>query len=384
MRAVGRVVCEAGGARLSGQHDRLLAASANRSVFLTADFVEPWFEVFGSQHELVNLTVSVDGELVGAAPWAIQPGTVGQPLRRLVPAGQSPTSGEYLDVVAVEGSERLVAEALADELTGPLRRRWDVLVAQRVLADGLGMAELARALAARGYPAELVPTGLSPFTTLPGPGGDLLAGRSKNFRDQVKQARSRVARLGSVRLRTIGVDLGLDEGLEQLLELHRARWAEESSFDSPDKIRFHRAVARRLHARQGLYLAVLEVEGKPAAARYDFVHDDKMWCVQGGWNPAFAAARPGLHMTDVAMTWAMTRGLREYDFLGGEGDYKQRWSTGSRDLVTVVVRNPATMRGRAMPWVKQGRRSLDRLVVAARSRKPGEGSPESKGDQREA
>ncbi|MEZ5409732.1 MAG: hypothetical protein R2761_17015 [Acidimicrobiales bacterium] len=129
---MGRVICEAIGARLSERHDSLVAASANRSVFLTADFLQPWLDVFGPDHELVNLVVRRDGELIGAAPWAIQPATGRQPIRRLVPAGQAPTSGEYLDVVAVEGAERVVAEAVADELTGRLRRSWDVLVMQRV------------------------------------------------------------------------------------------------------------------------------------------------------------------------------------------------------------------------------------------------------------
>ncbi|MEZ5409731.1 MAG: GNAT family N-acetyltransferase [Acidimicrobiales bacterium] len=188
----------------------------------------------------------------------------------------------------------------------------------------------------------------------------------QNFRDG-EAGPEPGGRLGDVRLRVIDSELGVDEGFEELLHLHRARWAERSSFDSPEKIRFHRTVARRLHARQRLYLSVLEVEGKPAAARYDFVYDTKMWCVQGGWNPTYAAARPGLYMTEVAMTWAVGAGLREYDFLGGPGEYKQRWSTGSRELMTVVARNPATVRGRLVPWAERGRTAADRGVAAGRA-----------------
>lgn len=352
------------------EHDRLLASSTLRSVFLTADFLQPWFDVFGGRHDLVNLAFRRDGRLIGSAPLAVQAAAGRPPLRRLVMAGQSPTSGEHLDLVAEAGSECEVAEALADQLTGPYGRCWDVMTIQRVLTDARGIRRLAEALEARGCEVELVATGTSPFTVLPLEAADLLTGKSKNFRDQVKQSRNRVARLGEVRLVEPGDDeCSHEEAFDRLVELHRVRWADRSSFDTPDKIRFHREVSRRLSSEDRLYLALLLVDGQPVAARYDFVHEGKLWCIQGGWDPVHASARPGLFMTEAAMRWAISRRLREYDFLAGEGDYKQRWSTGSRDLMTVVAINPSTVRGRALPWLRRGRAAGAYVrTVAARAR----------------
>jgi CelD/BcsL family acetyltransferase involved in cellulose biosynthesis len=366
--------CEPLGLVLPDGHDGLLTAGRNRSVFLSADFLEPWFEVFGARHESVAMSFRHGQDLVGYAPLVVKAEGGVAPFRRLTMAGQHPTSGEYLDLLAAPGAESMVAEAAASELTGRLRRRWDVLTIQRVLSDSLVMGALGRALEGRGCPVEVIPSGVSPYLSLPSGGQPLLQGKSKNFRDQVKQSRNRVGRLGSVELKVVGEDLTLDEAFPELLRLHRSRWAEHSSFDTAEKVRFHRSVAGRLLEQKQLYLSLLTVDGLAVASRYDFVFDNKMWCIQGGWDPSLGAARPGLFMTEAAMSWAIDRGLREYDFLGGEGDYKQRWSSGSRELVTVVVSNPSTLRGRAHPLFQRAKARF--AAARAARRQPGEVQPD--------
>ena len=346
---------EVDGGGLHPAHDDLLAQSSSRSVFLTADWLRTWLEVFGASHDILSLAFHSGGELVGLAPLAVarQPGVV--PLRRLLVMGQRPTSGEHLDAIALPGYETAVAEALADGLTGPLRRRWDVLTFQRVLADAPVLRHLPAALGHHGCPVDVLPTGDSPYVSVPGPGGNLLAGKSKNFREQARQTRRRVHQLGQVELQVVGSDLDLDTGFAELVSLHRSRWADASSFDTPDKLRFHQRLSERFVDRGQLYLSVLSVDGATIGARYDFVYDQRMWCIQGGWNPAHSAARPGMFLTEAALEWAMSHGLREYDFLGGASEYKTRWSTGARPLVALSAVNRSTVAGRLYRLAARGK-----------------------------
>lgn len=341
----------------------MLEAGANRSLFLTADWMTSWLEVFGPGHDVVNLAFEDTGDLIGLAPLAVTRARARQPLRRLMLVGQWPTSGEHLDVLARAGEEARVAEALAYSLTGRYRRRWDVLTIQRVLAGAPVLSHLAAAFEERGCRVRLLPTGDSPFVTLPPAGGDLLHGRSKNFREQARQTRRRIHGLGEVEVSVVGADLALGAGFDELLRLHRTRWDGASSFDTPDKVRFHQALSPRLLDRDRLYLSLLRVDGRTIASRYDFVYDDRMWCMQGGWDPEHSSARPGMYLTHAALEWAMERGLRTYEFLGGKADYKARWSTGTQPLVTLAVDNRASPRAalqrghrRVLDLVGKGRR----------------------------
>ncbi|MGI9611752.1 MAG: GNAT family N-acetyltransferase [Acidimicrobiales bacterium] len=339
------VTCEDLGPRVSDVHDAVLEASSSRSIFLTRDWLDSWFDCFGSEHDIVNLAVREGADVIGAVPMVVtRPTSLLEP-RRLRIAGQRPTTGEHLDLVAAEGRETSVARAAADALTGTYRRRWDVLTIQRTLEDSPVLAAFADALREAGCRVQLVSTGPSPYITLPPTFDELLAAKSKNFRSQVRQARNRLRRLGSVEVRRVGEHIELEEGFEELLRLHRARWQGGSSFDTEAKIAFHRQLSMRLVDRDRLYLSLLSIDGTTIGARYDFVYGGKIWCIQGGWDPEYAAARPGMYLTEDVVSWGASKGLEEYDFLGGESDYKKRWSTGERMLVTLVAANPVTPRG---------------------------------------
>lgn len=346
VRPRGGLSCTALGLHLHPDHDSLLGASGNRSVFLTADWLETWFSCFGSDHDVLNLAVNRRGELIGSAPLVVVPAKGSTDVRRLVVAGQQPTSGEHLDLVAERGSESTVAGAVAKVLTGALRRRWDVLTVQRILADSEVLGPFATALRAAGCRTSVAASGTSPYAVLPGSMDDFLAGKSKNFRSQLRQSRNRLARAGEVTICHLGRGLDLDGGLEEVFRLHRTRWGDTSSFDTDEKLAFHRRLGRRLAERDRLFLSLLSVDDTVVGARYDFVFDDRIWCIQGGWDPDRASSRPGMILTEDVLRWGIERGLSEYDFLGGPADYKKRWSTAERPLVTLVAANPWTIRGR--------------------------------------
>ena len=343
---MGELSCTELGRTLDPAHDELLAASRSRSVFLSADWLASWFETFGDDYESVNLAVHDGDELVGVAPFVIGPHPSIPYLRRLTIAGQHPTSGEYVDIVAKRGREDAVARAVARCLCGQWGRQWDLLFAERVLADSATLTLLAEALEEAGCAVQLLPTGSSPYCTLPASIEELMAAKSKNFRSQVRQSINRVGALGEVRLDDLDSGLTLEEGLDELVRLHRVRWGGASSFDTEQKLDFHRRLSRRLADRDRLYVSLLRVDEEAIAARYDFIFDNKLWCIQGGWDSSHSRARPGMYLLRSVIEWGIEARLREYDFLGGAADYKDRWSTGARELMTVQAAGPKTLRAR--------------------------------------
>ena len=72
--------------------------------------------------------------------------------------------------------------------------------------------------------------------------------------------------------------------------------------------------------------------------------------MQGGWSPEYAAKRVGTLLTGKVIEWGIEHGLCEYDFLGGDSDYKRRWSNGERLMTNLTAGNTNTVRGRLWKW----------------------------------
>jgi CelD/BcsL family acetyltransferase involved in cellulose biosynthesis len=123
-------------------------------------------------------------------------------------------------------------------------------------------------------------------------------------------------------------------------------------------------LARRLAERGWLWLVVLTLDGQPIAARYDFVYGGKVWCMQGGWDPAHQDLNPGTLMTGEVIAWAIAKGLSEYDFLGGEDHYKRRWAEAERRLLDLEAFNSGTLRGRWWPRLRSLKQALSRAYAA--------------------
>jgi CelD/BcsL family acetyltransferase involved in cellulose biosynthesis len=104
----------------AAQWNDLLARTGSPSVFLTWEWIEPWWEVFGAKFDLAVLFAEKDGRLVGIAPLMTGPllkGTGGGLMRALMFVGQrGDTLAEYLDFIVEPGREADVVEAFAEYL----------------------------------------------------------------------------------------------------------------------------------------------------------------------------------------------------------------------------------------------------------------------------
>ena len=326
----------------------LLGSSAIPSVFLSWNWVKCWLDEYGSENEAIILTAHrADGQLCGIAPLVVSRDSSWHRLRRMTIIGQQPTYGEYLDVISRRGDEAVVATAFVDQLCGQLSATWDVLVMQRMPAQSVPLPHLRAAFSAHRAACRVEPTAPSPTTRLPADFDELLASRSGNFRQQLRTAVNRLKRLGDAEVLVAPSDVPVDRAFDEMLRLHHLRWAVSGAFSSDDRVRFYRALAHRLARSDELFLALLTINGQTIAARYDFVFADKMWSVQGGWDPQYEFVGPGTLMTQEAIRWAIEHGLTEYDFLAGMHDYKLRWANDQRGLVALTVANPRTVRGRA-------------------------------------
>src|SRR5262249_17730476 len=148
----------------------------------------------------------------------------------------------------------------------------------------------------------------------------------------------------------------LEEGKRVLLSLHQQRWenAAGGTFRSPLFLAFHDRLMPLLLRQEALEQLWLTVRGEPVAAMYSFRWKGKVSFYQCGRKMARDRhLRPGGVLLYRAVQAAITSGMREFDFLGGDAVYKKQLGTASRPLVEVRLARPTL--------VEQGRCAVQRI-----------------------
>lgn len=311
-------------------------AERSGNLFSTWEWATTWWKHYGDDRPLLLRTCrDADRAIVAILPLYL---AFARPVRVARLIGHGPS--DQLGPVCTTGQPG-VAAALAGS---GAEIGWDVLLLDRLAADG--------------STAELGGHGLlhesSPTIAIEGLDWDgYLAGRSSNFRSQVRRKERKLIRDHGLGYRLSDDPARLGEDMDTLFRLHQARWEHDGS-GALEGVRqaFHREFAELALERGWLRLWLAEIEGQPVAAWYGFRFAGADWYYQFGRDPAWDQASVGLVLLAHTVRDAIEAGQREYKLLrGGEG-YKDRFATGDAGVDTVAV--PRRLRGRAAVAAARG------------------------------
>jgi len=329
-------------------------------LFLTYEWLAPWWQQFGAGRELRCLALHEgrDGKLAGLLLLFVETVRMGfLPVRRLAFLGDGTTGCDYLDVLAEPGREAEVLSAMLDEI-GKLE--WDLLDLDGLSRDSATALSLAQRFpnerllhdAALG---EVVRDGKLryvcphiPLRSASAPANyeQYLSGlgRRENLRRREKWLSQKPGT--SIEVARTPAEAAIAIGY--FLELHRARWAADGGSDGLADARFdefHRAATQLLAERGMLRLYTLYAARRPVASVYGVVHRGKFLYYQSGYDPLWASRSVGLVLLARTVSDAFAEGLAEFDFLRGNEGYKAQWKRAER--WTVQLRFWRGGRGRA-------------------------------------
>jgi CelD/BcsL family acetyltransferase involved in cellulose biosynthesis len=327
---------------------RRLSADAENP-FTTWAWASAWWRHFGEGRELrAFLCRDGDGRTVGIVPLQIA-STHGLRVLRFV--GHRPA--DELAPLCAPRERAAVAAAFRDAVR--TARGWDVCLAER-LPEADGWVE--------GLGGRVLRSEPSPEIALETDDWDeFLAARSSNFRQQVRKFERRLVRDHALNLRLVDDASTLEEDMETLVRLHRARWGDVTTAFPDELLPFHLDVAAAALGEGWLRLWFAELDGRPAAAWYGFRMGGADWFYQQGRDPAFERASVGFVLTAHTIREAVRDGMRRYRFLLGGEEYKARFTTSEPSVETVAL--AATARGAvALAGVRAVRR------LPARVRQP--------------
>lgn len=354
---------------LEPQWRALVEGSASPELMQHPDWAMTWWRHYGAGRTLCVGVFRDQDEIVGIAPMCRRTSVYppGLPFRRLELMGASNgdpdgVCGEYLGLIASPGYEHRVAGSFSNALSDGRFGPWDECVLEEVGADSsLREATFRRSRTTSEEASKAY------FLALPKDWDTYLAAlhskRRKWFRLTWKNFVSWVGDRGYEIVRATDAS-SLSAGLKILADLHAERWKQDGRdgvFASNRFADFHAEYAAKLLERGQLELMWLTVGGEAAAAVYGFAFNKKVYVYQTGRKMgAPANVRLGIVMHILAIQSAMSRGLREYDFLGGESQYKPYFTSTTRSIVRVRVAR-RTVREAALQALRFAVRGARRL-----------------------
>jgi CelD/BcsL family acetyltransferase involved in cellulose biosynthesis len=125
----------------------------------------------------------------------------------------------------------------------------------------------------------------------------------------------------------------IDEAFDALVRLHQEHWTirgEPGAFADPHLTSFYRDLAHRLGERGWLRMYRLIAGGKFVSIDFAFVYRGRFHHFINGTDFESGVDSPGAVLHSCMIERSIAEGVREYDMMWGEHDYKYDWGARKR------------------------------------------------------
>ena len=319
-----------------------------------------WWEAYGEEDpscELATLAVRDESNrLVGLAPMYSRGRPILGSTLRLLGDGRASTDHHTVLCRSPE-HEPAVVTAVARWIADEAGHAWRRVRFEALDTDDRASNQLEKLLAEAGLDTERIDDCGSFPAEMAAHDGDptwdnYLATLSKNRRKRIRRWQREAFDKGRATVRVIESDAERESLWPELARLHRERreaMGHTGVFDEPAFDRFHQAASRRLLADGRLYLALLELDGRPAAIEYALQDDHAVYAYQGG-IAVDALDQDAGHLSLMALArTALEAGRTRLDLLRGDEPYKLSWGATHRAASTLHVR-PRDAAGALERW----------------------------------
>jgi CelD/BcsL family acetyltransferase involved in cellulose biosynthesis len=269
---------------------------------------------------------SSEDRLLGLAPLSIEQcrtmGLRGIRLVRLM--GDGSTDSDNLDLIVLPGLESRLICAILDYLESN-RSRWNAVEFNTLSDESSIRLPLLNELKRRKWSFS-VRRQLGIVADLGDNWDSFLGGLSPRRRRLVRKYVRTLEERADLRIRRCEPGPSLTRDLFTFFGLHQGRWTavgEPGTFAARQRREFYLELAQSLTSRGWLEFWLLEVNGQPAAAQFDFRYRNTVYRLQSGYDPAHAAERLGHLLLWCVLRRYIAAGVRHYDFLAGAELYKQ-------------------------------------------------------------
>ena len=305
-----------------------LVVTTRDEPFYRHEFLRIWMAHFTPRARLEVLTArDRTGKLAAVFPLMKTRGLVcGLPARLGVSTGNSHSC--RFDMVAEDG--RAAGKSFFAHLAAD--KTWDVIRIADV-PEGGNAWHVYRAAEEAGFPVGTWESQRSPYLPLPASYPELLARMSSSFKANLRRRRRRLEAMGTVSVERVTGGADLQARLEECFAIEQSGWKgkEGTAILQDTKTRgFYTELAHTAASRNYLSLFFLKLDGKSIAFHYGFTYGGIYYMPKLGYDESVKECSPGLVLLEEIIKDCIGRGLKGYDFLGLDGEWKTQWSSEMR------------------------------------------------------
>jgi CelD/BcsL family acetyltransferase involved in cellulose biosynthesis len=337
-----------------GERENFLAAwgrlhrrSPVSNFFISAEWCAAWLDTFGPQlqPEMYSLRSGAEER----ACWMLVRRTAGWhgiPFRRVYvnTAGEDEADSPCVEYSSIVCDPEFQEEAMRAVWETIRKKACDEVVFPAAVPEAARQFVLA---AGEPWPPEAgltaAPAWYVDLEALRSSGKTYLEAISQKARYQVRQSMKTCASFGELRLTEARTREEAGAILEELADLHGKAWRakdRQGAFASVRFRQFHQTLIERTFAAGTIQLIRVAAGEVTIGCLYNFVHQGVVHFYQSGlrYDPSAKNFRPGFVTLALAVQHCADRGLREFDMMAGDYEYKRSLSTAQREIMTVSLR----------------------------------------------
>lgn len=313
---------------LKDEWEELYARCSYATPFQSPAWSLNWWRHFG-QGQIFTLLLRDSGALVGVAPFYIRRSS-GAKVLGFMATGPS----DYLDIILDDGIRSKGAALIMDYL---MERSdlWDRCDFQEVRSS----SPLMHYRFPEGARFTVEDQNICPVVMLPPDVETFERMLARSHKKKHVKPISWLENSNDIEFEPAKKDT-LDEMLESLFSMHDLRWEFKGAGDviKGESVRaLFKEAAHSFFDMGILRLFRLKVKGKPAACLYSFVKGGAVYNFLSGFDPGLSNVSPGRVLIDMMIKEAIRAGLKEFDFMRGDENYKYFWEPVERINYRLIV-----------------------------------------------
>ena len=306
-------------------------------LFMLFDWLYLWWQSYEAEDIKLRLYIAEneDGDVIAILPLMLLKRDGIQTLTQLGDSGS-----DYFGIVCDPNNNAGIVE-LFNEIKE--EETYDRFVLSKLRIDALTTEKLLKAGINAFNDIEIINQGKTYYVDTDRTYVEYYESQSRNFRHKINQISKY-----SDKYEFVAIDEYSKEIINETIRLHKDRWmksAQLSVFFDRRRCEFYHKICERMSREKKLRLFVLKTNDSIKAYRIGFV--DKG--IYYDWNTAFdmncMSESVGILLCDRVVRYCCASGIKEFDFLRGEEDYKKRFATGFRNYLAIDLKRNLDIEG---------------------------------------
>ena len=312
--------------QISDQWQELLAGSSSDTLFLSPQWQEAWWEVFGEGRSLAGFYLTGPEGVGAVAPLARSGDTLSF-------VGNQDTV-DYNDFMVRPGYETPLYEALLASMD---EQRCDSITLASLRHDSPTLEHLPGMARNRGMSVTIEEEDVASGIALPSSWDEYLGMLSKKDRHELRRKFRRLETAPDNRWYCLEDPEEVAPRLTEFIELLKMSKPDKDEWMTSDREHFFHRMSQRMAEAGMLRLFFMEVDGRSVAASLCFDYASSRLLYNSGYNPELNHYSVGLLLNALCLKGAIEDGLDYFDFLRGPEPYKAHLGGRQHTLYQMVV-----------------------------------------------